>query len=133
MGAWGHSAFENDDALDWLYELEESSGLDLVVATLTEVSQEGDYLEAPESSMGLAAAEVVAALNGQPAEDLPENVAEWCAALGEAADQDLVALAASAVRIVAGGSELKELWEEADNLDAFLQYTNDLLARIESA
>jgi hypothetical protein len=31
MGAWGHDSFDNDDAGDWVYELEESSDMSVIV------------------------------------------------------------------------------------------------------
>lgn len=29
MGIWGHNSFENDDACDWLFDLEQSKGKEL--------------------------------------------------------------------------------------------------------
>jgi len=63
MGAWGIGSFDNDDAVDWAYELGESQGTELLVATLEAIGPE-DHLEAPDCSIALAAAEVVAALSG---------------------------------------------------------------------
>ena len=37
MGAWGAGSFENDDAMDWVYELEEE-GLEAVTAALKAVA-----------------------------------------------------------------------------------------------
>ena len=34
MGAWGVGTFENDDASDWVYQLEGAEDLELVRATL---------------------------------------------------------------------------------------------------
>jgi Domain of unknown function (DUF4259) len=31
MGAWGYSAFENDDALDWLADLEASDSIKILI------------------------------------------------------------------------------------------------------
>jgi hypothetical protein len=72
MGAWGAGAFDNDDALDWLSELVDSPDFALGRAVLDVTALE--YLEAPEGSAALAAAEVVAAARGHPAALLPDEV-----------------------------------------------------------
>ena len=43
------------------------------------VLEAADYIEAPDASAALAAAEVVAALLGRPAVELPDAVAAWVA------------------------------------------------------
>jgi hypothetical protein len=65
MGAWGFGSFDNDDAADWIFELEESSGVTALVSAFKAIKPDR-YLEAPECSVALAAAEVVAALRGRP-------------------------------------------------------------------
>ena len=53
MGAWGSGNFENDDAMDWVADLEETRNLKLVKQTLREVLDAGDgYLEAPIGARG---------------------------------------------------------------------------------
>jgi hypothetical protein len=62
VGAWGARAFENDDAMDWVYVLEEAQDTTLVAEALEKVAESvDDYLEAPECNEALAAAEVIAA------------------------------------------------------------------------
>lgn len=116
MGAWGHGSFENDDALDWVYALE-ADGVEAIRSALAAVLEADGYVEAPEASMALAAAEVVAALRLRPAADLPEEVTAWVAAhaaLDPMAVGDLARLADGAVaRVLAPeDSELYELWYE---------------------
>lgn len=41
MGAWGEKNFENDDALDWVYELEATTDLTVVSKTLEVVAKFG--------------------------------------------------------------------------------------------
>ena len=63
MGAWGINTFENDDAADWFAEYCDEPNEELLFDAFSTVNGIGDdYLEAPESSVALAAAEVVAAL-----------------------------------------------------------------------
>jgi hypothetical protein len=65
MGAWDIGPFDNDDAADWLYVLEESSDVSTIAAALGVITDIGDgYLEAPDCSNALAAVEIVAALRG---------------------------------------------------------------------
>ena len=108
MGSWGTGSFENDDASDWVYELEQATDDSLLRATLT-----ADLSEAPEGSCALAAAEVVAAALGKAAANLPKEVTAWVDAHRNAVSDDLLDLARRAVREVAGGGELRELWDEA--------------------
>lgn len=113
MGTWNATAFGNDDALDFAAELVDTGNAALIEETLRVAAEPDRDLEAPECQQALAAAEVVAAMNGRPSGDLPEDVAAWASEQGASAD-DLVALARRAVERVASDSELKELWEEED-------------------
>jgi hypothetical protein len=112
MGAWGVQAFQNDDALDWLEELE-AGGAEVVRQGLTAVTN--GYIDAPDGTIAVAAAEVTAAAQGNPHGDLPEEVATWVTAHGYEFTAEDAQLALEAVERVAGEeSELAELWDEAD-------------------
>lgn len=130
MGAWGVGTFENDEAGDWVYQLEESSGLRLVRDTLLAVAEAVGYLESGASSEALAAAEVVAALMGRPAPDLPEEVRAWVAEHRTAVPADLRSLAIRAIDQIGGDSELKELWEEAGEWEAWADRLQELRGRL---
>ena len=55
MGSWGVDSFGNDDAADWAWQLDDSSDLTLVEATLERASVSVDtYLEAPAACEGVA-------------------------------------------------------------------------------
>ncbi|TQJ36751.1 uncharacterized protein DUF4259 [Arthrobacter sp. SLBN-122] len=112
MGAWGYLPFENDDALDWLEELE-AGGADVVRSAL---AKGGDrYVEAPAGAIALAAAEVTAATQGNPLGDLAENITDWVTAHGAEITAEDVEMALESVERVAGEkSELAELWDDAD-------------------
>ncbi len=63
MGAWGVLAFDNDEANDWAYELEETGDLSAVQSALAAVDAAGaDYLDGDTASEALAACEVLARL-----------------------------------------------------------------------
>lgn len=131
MGAWSHNSFDNDDALDWIADLTESTGTKAIVDALDSVTDKAeDYIEAPECSIAIAAAEVVAAMNGKGAESLPPEVKEWLTGQS-AAGAALTAKARSAVDAVLSNSELKELWEEnADDFPRWTALLNDLKSRL---
>src|SRR4051794_2230831 len=80
MGAWGSGSFENDDACDWVADLEEN-GPSAVREPLTTVADadEDEYLEAPDCSVAIAAAELIAASHDRAATDFPEQAHAWVA------------------------------------------------------
>ena len=120
MGAWGYGPFDNDDAGDWVWELEKTTDFSVVQTALDSiVSADGEYLEAPDCSLAIAAAEVVAASLGKPVDKLPDDVRRWLGGRG-ATQPDLVSLAKQAVASIKVSSELRELWEESDHLDEWV-------------
>lgn len=131
MGAWGVGTFENDDAGDWVYQLEEQEDLTLLTETLKRAAEPSGYLESPACAEALAAAEVVAALGGRAAPDLPEEVRDWVAAHRRKVSPELRDLAVRALDQVAADSELKELWEETDELQAWSDRVVELRGRLE--
>ena len=131
MGAWGTGTFENDDAMDWIAILVDSDGTDALHEALTPLlDDDAGYLEAPECSAGLAAAETIAALAGRPAEGLPDEVKAWVASHRGLGSAGLVALAHRAVHAVATASELKDLWADSDELAAWQASIADLTERL---
>jgi len=134
VGAWGARAFENDDAMDWVYALEEAQDTTLVAEALEKVAESvDDYLEAPECNEALAAAEVIAAIKGQPGQGLPDEVVLWIDERRARIDPLLVELAVRAVERVRNDpdSELRELWDESDHSREWYGAVDDLLARLE--
>ena len=130
MGAWGLGSFENDDALDWVIDLESTSDMTLISDTLSVVNEsEEDYLDASDSSFPIVAAEVVAALGGKPADELPDEVVKWVQGKGEPGP-DLVSGAKQAISAVLDSSELKELWEETDEFEIWVNDVESLLERL---
>jgi len=130
MGAWGHGHFENDDASDWLYELEASGDLSVVITALDAVSQDpADYVESPTCCNALAAAEIVAALNGKPSSNLPEIAGTWVRGKPEPGS-DAVSKARAAVERIRTNSELRELWEESDDFENWLKVVDDVHRRL---
>jgi hypothetical protein len=133
MPGWGPGSFENDDAHAWLAKLA-SLAVDDLHVPLVRAADNDDYLETPESSVAIAAAEAVAALRLAPAAVLPKEITEWVHQVtSQTAGNslpELVALAARAVYRVRTNSELKDLWLEADGLNEWSASLRDLEARL---
>ncbi len=129
MGAWGTGSFENDDAADWVLGLGKLSPDDLTKILVQGASAE--YLEAPAACETIAAAEVVAALKGSPAEGAPPAVVEWAKKHPQAMTPELNAAAVQAMDRVRKNGELKDLWMEADGLNDWIAAMRELQARLE--
>ena len=133
-GAWGTGPFDNDDALDWVWELSESDDSSVIEATLDAAANSSGYLEAYTASVAIAAAEVVAASRGNPREVLPDEVIEWVRTHSVTADVNLLAIARKSIENAKNleFSELAHLWMESDDLmDAWLKDLDDLLERLQ--
>jgi hypothetical protein len=129
MGAWGIGTFENDDALDFVAELTAIEDLDFLRSLVEEVLyQKGSNLDPGLSAQALVAGEIIAALRGHPGA-LPEDVLTWIARR-KPASQELRLLAHSAVLQVLNKSELRELWAETEEFDAWRAAVRDLLRRL---
>lgn len=130
MGAWGVRSFENDDALDWINELQEADDASLIEKTLRDILDRGDeYLEVPEASRAIAAAEIIAAANNTASPDLPEDAKQWIS-LHQIESKGMLQLASRVIHLIKTASELKDLWEESDYRMEWSQVINDLEMRL---
>jgi len=135
MGAWDADPFGNDNAADWAAEfelLDRSAGLHVLAAVFTAANQ-ADYVEAPDGSIAVAAAQVVAWLlvpNQIRASSYSTTAVAWTQRCGGQPDQAMVDAARQVLqRVQSDESELAELWNEAGD-DAWrveLQRIDDLL------
>lgn len=134
MGTWSVDAFGNDDAADWAFELEESEDLAPIEQAIATVLEAGDeYIEAPDAAVALAAIEALARLMGKPGERTAytENVDKWVASADVEPSADLVDQALAAIaRILGDNSELRELWEESEDFDAWIASVSELRDRL---
>ncbi len=130
MGAWGAGVFENDDAMDFVFELSESEGWKLVRRTFRDCLDEG-YTDATQSAMALAAAEVVAAAKGHPLKELPNEIQSWVAQHREDLPAGLEDRAREVVEKVLDDeeSELRQLWAEEKSAD-WTAALDDLINRL---
>jgi len=134
MGTWGVGSFDNDDALDWADDFANAPSLDLIGEALSAVSEmdEDEYLEVTESGAAIAAAEVVAALNGKPSADLPDDIAAWVKPQGTLASPELVSLALSALKRIDRMSEFDDNWIEDSTRQEWHKALSELSSRLAS-
>lgn len=135
MSAWGSDIFENDAASDWLADFCDNPDKELISNALSTVAEmdAADYLEAPECSVGMAAAEIVAALKGVPNSSLPDDAKECLSNLEIEADQSMVSIALKVVERIKTNSELKELWDESENPAQWYRAIGNLEARLKQS
>ena len=131
MGAWGSGPFQNDDASDWVWDLESDDDGSVVIEALSIIVDTpiDDLPEATECNNALAAAEVVASARGPRSPGLPDEVIVWISAHASRIDRSWLALASGAVERVMLYSELKDLWDETGD-DTWHAGVADLVARL---
>jgi uncharacterized protein DUF4259 len=129
VAAWGTGSFENEDATAWLAQLG-SLTPDGVTQILVQAADHPDYLESPAASAAVAAAEIVATLNGFPAGIVPPQIVEWTSKNPQVPTPELKALAIRAVERIRRNSELKDLWLQADGLNDWISAIQELQTRL---
>ena len=108
-GAWSHESFENDGALDWVAEFQESPTAEFLRRTLA-VGTTGKYIESFAGESVIAAAEVVAASLGRPCKGFPQELGAIVAKSGTQF-RSLALPAQQALSGVLGPkSELRQNW-----------------------
>ena len=132
MGAWGHGSFDNDTALDWVTELDESDDHRLVLDALAVVTRTpaSEYLDADLCCDALAGAEVVAASRGKPHPSAPDAVATFVQRHPQILGSRGATAARAAVTRIRDHSELRELWSDSDDFADWIAGMDDLLARL---
>jgi hypothetical protein len=135
MGTWGPGPFDNDDAADWLRDLEEtepSSRSAFIERTLSKLAEMQGYIQVDDGQAGIAAAAVVALqLPGATSMDLVSRP-DSLEALNVDVDHGLREAALRALdRVEAGDSEVAGLWREGDPSDfmATLTQLRDVLSQ----
>ncbi|MET4073189.1 DUF4259 domain-containing protein [Hymenobacter sp. UYCo722] len=133
MGAWGRRNFENDSAMDFVGEFLESPSEVAISASLgfvIDARADEEYIEVDEASAALAAAEIVAAIIGRAASDLPEELSAAIEKMGFEANQKIIQQARKAVSVIIRESELQELWAEGGEPNDWQQVQHELLTRL---
>ena len=134
MGAWGHLNFENDTALDLVYEIEEEGANRIKIAIEAVNSREEDsFLDSDLCSEALAAIEYIAAAKDKVSEDFPEDAEEWLTPANKEnllAIRNLIANSKQAIDRIKHNSELKDLWEETEEFEEWNKVLDGLVTRI---
>ena len=131
-GTWESGSFDNDDALDWANQCIKSKGTSLILSTLN-AALGSSYLEVPECSAAVAAAEVIAASNGKATKDLPKELSSWLEQQNRAEIAKLAPLATKVVSRILNGqkSELQELWQEnKKDFSKWKSHMQNLISRL---
>ncbi|ESQ79785.1 DUF4259 domain-containing protein [Asticcacaulis sp. YBE204] len=129
MTAWGNGPFDNDDAADFMIDLEETPAWEAVRKAFTQALETTDYLGLTEGARVYAAAAFLSVALGKSeisAQDYHMIIDD----LGAVPD-DLAALARKALtRICAADSEIDELYQGAayDEWIATVRYIDKALA-----
>jgi hypothetical protein len=129
MPGWGTGSFENEDAQNFLGELRLKTPGDLQ-QILAGAADESDYLDAAQSGVVIAAAEVVATAKGAPPQTVPRQIAEWVGKIPGAPSAAMNELAQRAVNKVRTNSELRDLWQEAEGVNEWSAELRELEGRL---
>ena len=136
MGAWSEDTFGNDKACDWISLFLERPGLGFIRATIEPALSAADYLKSAEACECLAACEVIARLHGRwgVRDAYSEDLDQWVEANPMTVPADLIRAAEQAIeRILAPGSELRDLWDDGGRNDQWHEAMDDLRERIKMA
>jgi hypothetical protein len=131
MAEWGPGIYENDDAMDWIYDLLDSGGLSRVKHALDVIVQDGtENVDTGDCRVALAAADLVAALDGDINPNLPAEAEEWLALVNRPAS-GLRSKAEEVVREILNASTLRSHFEEVDKYNDWKKIMDGLLKRLE--
>jgi Domain of unknown function (DUF4259) len=130
MGTWNTEHFDNDTAMDWIYDFSLAPYESTLEAAFTQVLNSKDFIDADDGAIALAAAEVIAAAKGKTGSSWPEDIDIPNDLRIPAA---MVAQALQAIDAVAGSdtSELKELWMESNDYEGWQAAVDDLKTRLQ--
>lgn len=121
MNVWGVGAFDNDSGKAFMQEVVEDGAFALREAFEVVLDPDLDWVEAEEGWRTLAAAEILSAVLGQDTARLTDAALRaWVAQADPAELAPLRPLAGEALeRVLGPGSELPDLWEDEEDLQAW--------------
>jgi tetratricopeptide (TPR) repeat protein len=131
-GASQVNLLDNSDARKWLAKLWSGTDPDLIVSAL-DVTMLPAHLSLRTFACRelLAAAEVVAAGRGRPSPHQPRQVLDWLVAQDMAFSPGVVQMAREGVQRVCERSELRQLWDQSPDGQAWLRAAEDLQRRLQ--
>src|SRR5260370_9169105 len=115
MGTWIYNVLDNDEALDLLGEFNESMDISILEMVLDAVSRQKstDSIEAPLAQRAIAAAKIISDLNEEQ--------------ISTAKKDALLRKSDKALRRILETSELKGLWADSPEYDAWTKAVESLL------
>ena len=130
MGTWGTKAFENDTACDWAASNNDKEAVDRALSAVLKFC---DDLDADCACAGIAAAELVTTYYNKSY--LPDSVFKSIKRkLGILKVEPCPDLVEKAIKVLEcvnkPGSELRELWEESDQYQDWLNELEGLKQRL---
>ena len=132
MSTWSYYTFDNDAAADFAESFLEKPNEAMLYEALATAAEEEGQVEADDASVALAAAEIVAAILGKPAQDLPPGLIPAIVHL-DADGEDLRELAEQAVKVVLEKSVLQEQRAAGDEYSNWQGLQQNLLTRLQDA
>jgi tetratricopeptide (TPR) repeat protein len=132
LGSWDVSVFGNDESRAWLAELIGASNCEPIFRALVNAAKIGkdEYLQAPDCERALAAAELVACARGKASGEVPPNLKAWLAEQRFVAGAQIVDMAIQVIERIVTNSELKELWDDTDSKQEWLDCVESLRGRL---
>lgn len=130
MGTWGYGNFDNDSAVDWLMDFVEEPSEAKIRSAFNMIEDSDGMAESMDCEEALVAAEVVAQLCGATSSEFPEDELEALSLSGFKCSTDLTSTAIEIIQKIKQNSELKELWEESEESDLWLESVNELEQRL---
>jgi hypothetical protein len=134
MGAWGSGPLENDNASEYADGVADGTDLSPVERALDKVVKaKVNYVAASDGAEALAACEIIARLLGHQGETTPRDskIDEWIESIKLAPSSELIEKAQAAIsRVMTERSELKLLWMDSNDFDAWKHAVEDLAQRL---
>jgi hypothetical protein len=133
MSTLGNSNFDDEAAYDFLADFRAAPGevaLLEALAPAADAAEDEEYLEAEVAGPALAAAEIVAALTGQPFAGFPADLLAQLKKVDVSDLEELQDLAVQAVTAAAQDSEIRAQAAASSTLNDWLNAQQDLLERL---
>lgn len=134
MAAWGITNFENDVALDFVNEMV-TNGKQLSIGEYVDVflkNFDAEQTSLDECLTLLTVAEILAAILGEPSEDLPIELKEWVERSYIQVDTKVVGKVEKAIQLLLKDSEAKEMYCDTPYYKAWKKVQDELLKRLNS-
>jgi len=131
-GSWIADTLSNDHALDFLDQIVPDGGVEAIQGALDGALNSVSPVDDERASRALAAAEMVAAMVGNPSRYLPAPCKEWAVFHSKDANKDILQSAVRAVDRIISDSETRELMQEggAKNLQDWQVSVTNLQVRL---